>query len=238
MKFSGFLDGYRYLKMRDGVNSLWNGFFLGAVTYGVEFCEDEIKKYIFKMDDYIPKEDDEPTPGRVKKYFLGNFFSRLAIQLLTFPLENIWVRIITDVEPVSKYTGIIDCVQKVFKKEGFHGFYSGFVFAFCQTLLKASFKTLSYYLRLKTEVGCPKSPLMYPFTAAEQVILFAVDTLKVRSIVGLPLVSKNVTGLGIIADVYSGLSVEMISIITELIVLKAYSIISVMSLNELPNFIV
>ena len=47
MKFSGFLDGYRYLKQRDGVNSLWDGFLFGAFTFGIDFCEDEIMKHVF-----------------------------------------------------------------------------------------------------------------------------------------------------------------------------------------------
>ena len=86
MKFSGFLDGYSYLKNRDGVNSLWRGFAAGAIHYAFDFCDDEIMKHIFKMDDYIPKEEHQPTPSKLKKYFLGNFFSKITILIVSYPL--------------------------------------------------------------------------------------------------------------------------------------------------------
>lgn len=158
--------------------------------------------------------------------------------MLTFPLENIWLRIITDVEPVPKYSGILDCIQKVFTNEGLQGFFNGFAWAISKALFKSAVKTLSYYLRLKTENGAAKSILYYPFSVIEETIEYAFDTLKVRSAVGLPLFSKNATGLGKLFDIYSGFSIESYSIITEVFVLKGYSMLSLMSMNELPAFIV
>ena len=78
---------------------------------------------------------------------------------------------------------------------------------------------------------------MYPCTAIENTLIYGLETLKVRSAVGLPLFCNSAKGLGLISDMYSGFSMELCTIAVEMAILKAYGILSEMSLNELPPFI-
>jgi hypothetical protein len=141
IKFTGFFQAYNYFKARDGVNSLWNGYLLGAIFNGIDFCEESIANNICGLEEYIPKDEDKPNKARIARYFKGNLFYMIGSSLLVFPFYNLWIRMMGDIEPVTRFTNIFDCITKVFKNEGIKGFYVGFGFGLLKVITRTFFKT-------------------------------------------------------------------------------------------------
>jgi Mitochondrial carrier protein len=234
IKLTGLMDGYSFLKNRDGVNSLWNGVFFGAIYATIEFCDEEMKKEVFKLEKYIPKEEYEPTPERKLRHFKGNLFYGLAIGVTFYPFYNLWVRMCTDISPVPIYANSLDCVTKVWENEGFKGFYKGFSWYLVKTILKAFFETYNYIHRTKDSFGCAKNNKYYALNGLQSVFRFPLETLVVRSILGLPLLLAGASTVDTVADLYSGFSIEMISVITENLCVFGFTMLSKMLENKLP----
>jgi hypothetical protein len=234
IKLTGLRNGYSFLKLRDGVNSLWNGVFFAAIYGTLEFCDDEIKKDIFKLDKYIPKEEYEPTPERVWRHFKGNLFYGLSFGVALYPIFNLWTRMCTDISTVPIYENSLQCISKVWENEGFRGFYKGFSWYFLKSLVKASFETLTYYLQAKDSHGCARNNKYYILNVLHSLFKYTIETVNTRSILGLPLTLANAPISDAFVDLYSGYSIELLSVVTENILVFAFTKFSAMLENKLP----
>jgi hypothetical protein len=223
IKFKGFLSGYRFMSRRDGVNSLWNGFFLKATIDIFDFVEEDITKKVFKLKDYIPDEEEFPTNDRVIRYFKGNLFTKVLIAASLFPIYNIWVRLSGDPRPVTEFAGVLDCVDKVWKSEGIKGFFKGFSWSLLSTLVSVGMKTLNFKLQTKKNTGQSRKSLMYPLMMIESTVLYGIETIGVRSIIGLPLVAPAAVGFAILPDVYSGFSIKLMLTFIEMGMILGFS---------------
>lgn len=226
IKFTGLSNGYSFFKNRDGVNSLWNGFLFGAVFNIIDFCDEEFQKHIFKLDKYIPKEEDAPNSDRIWRYFKGNLMYQLIVGASLYPIYNMWIRMIGDIEPVAKYANIWDCAAKVWKHEGFRGFYTGFSWGLLKLVTRSVFKTINYIKQTKGNDGTARRPLLYPLQLFEESCVYAIDTIGARAILGLPLLAAGASGIGILPDIFSGFTVQLWSLGPEFLCLWAYTVFS------------
>ncbi len=75
---------------------------------------------------------DRPTMFRRIKDAIGNIyassFTNLAVQSLLYPLECVRMRMETQyfVKSSPRYASAIDCIKRVYRSEGWRGFYRGF----------------------------------------------------------------------------------------------------------------
>jgi solute carrier family 25 carnitine/acylcarnitine transporter 20/29 len=71
------------------------------------------------------------------KTFIYGAISGALLWLITFPIDTVKTKIISDsiIKNSNRYKGIIDCIKKNYKKNGFLSFYSGFSVVFFRGLI-------------------------------------------------------------------------------------------------------
>jgi len=108
----------------------------------------------------------------------SGFCSGIAVTLVGHPFETLKVRLQT--QPIGKdqiYSGLIDCVKKTYKWEGFRGFYTGVSSPLVGQLFlrSAMFLTYGEYLRRMSNNGTRQ--LTYLNYAVGGSVTWAVSTL-------------------------------------------------------------
>lgn len=153
---------------------------------------------------------------------------------MLYPLQNISNRLISDFEAVPNYSGVLDCLAKVYAKEGLIGFYRGFVWQMLLNLLNTTFKTIQYKCRLLNDDEDQTSLKNIPLEITSGIIRSGLQTLILRASIGLPLVAPGATGLGKVWDVFSGLQCSLVNIAIEQALNTGDQLIKME--NQLPPF--
>lgn len=126
-KYKGIGDCFSRVYKEQGFLSFWRGNLANVIRYfptqALNFAfKDTYKKY---LNPYNPKK--EPF-----KFFLGNMASGGAAGatslMFVYPLDFARTRLAADVgkKENREFTGLIDCLMKVFKSDGAVGLYRGF----------------------------------------------------------------------------------------------------------------
>jgi solute carrier family 25 (adenine nucleotide translocator) protein 4/5/6/31 len=127
-KYKGIGDCFSRVYKEQGFASFWRGNLANVIRYfptqALNFAfKDTYKKY---LNPYNPKKE----PG---KFFLGNMASGGAAGAtsLTFvyPLDFARTRLAADVgkgKDNREFSGLVDCITKIFKSDGAYGLYRGF----------------------------------------------------------------------------------------------------------------
>lgn len=126
-RYTGIGDCFSRVIKEQGFGSLWRGNLANVVRYfptqALNFAFKDFYKTIFNP--YNPKDN----PG---KFFIGNCASGGAAGAtslsVVYPLDFARTRLAADVGMGGdrEFTGLVDCLQKMFAKEGAPGLYRGF----------------------------------------------------------------------------------------------------------------
>jgi solute carrier family 25 (adenine nucleotide translocator) protein 4/5/6/31 len=118
-QFNGLIDVYKKTYATDGISGLYRGFVIscvGIVIYrGLYFgIYDSVKPML---------------PGDLKDNILANFALGWGVTvgagLASYPLDTIRRRMMMTSGEAEKYSGSIDCAQKILAKEGVGSFFKG-----------------------------------------------------------------------------------------------------------------
>ena len=128
-QYNGIGDCFSRVVAEQGVLALWRGNLANVIRYfptqALNFaCKDTYKKYLCP---YNPK--TEPV-----KFFAGNMASGGAAGATSlcfvYPLDFARTRLAADVgsgpEGKREFNGLVDCLKKIFVKDGMGGLYQGF----------------------------------------------------------------------------------------------------------------
>ena len=126
-RYNGIGDCFRTVASEQGIASLWRGNLANVIRYfptqALNFaCKDFYKKTLCP---YNPKTE----PG---KFFIGNCASGGAAGATSlcfvYPLDFARTRLAADVGSGKEreFSGLVDCLTKIAKKDGVNGLYQGF----------------------------------------------------------------------------------------------------------------
>lgn len=126
-RYNGIGDCFKRVVSEQGFASLWRGNLANVIRYfptqALNFAFKDFYKSIFNP--YNPKTD----PG---KFFIGNCMSGGAAGAtslcVVYPLDFARTRLAADVGSGGEreFNGLVDCIMKIFKKDGPQGLYRGF----------------------------------------------------------------------------------------------------------------
>lgn len=126
-RYNGIGDCFKRVINEQGFSSLWRGNMANVIRYfptqALNFAFKDFYKTIFNP--YNPKTD----PG---KFFVGNCMSGGAAGAtslcVVYPLDFARTRLAADVGSGGEreFNGLVDCIKKIFQKDGPQGLYRGF----------------------------------------------------------------------------------------------------------------
>lgn len=126
-QYKGIMDAFIRIPKEQGVLSLWRGNLANVIRYfptqALNFAFKDKYKQIFVRHD--PKTD-------FWKFFMGNLASGGAAGatslLFVYPLDFARTRLAADVGKGTsrEFTGLGDCIKKVYRSDGMKGLYRGF----------------------------------------------------------------------------------------------------------------
>ncbi|CAK63141.1 unnamed protein product (macronuclear) [Paramecium tetraurelia] len=126
-KYNGIIDCFSRILKEEGLSAFWRGNFPNIIRFfpaqALSFAFKDTYKQIFIQ--YDPKK--QPI-----RFFLSNIAAGGAAGatslLLVYPLDFARTRLAVDIgkQAERQFTGLTDCLSKMYKSDGFIGLYRGF----------------------------------------------------------------------------------------------------------------
>jgi solute carrier family 25 (adenine nucleotide translocator) protein 4/5/6/31 len=127
-KYTGIVDCLTRVPKEEGISAFWRGNLANVIRYfptqALNFAFKDTYKKIFCP--YNPKTE-------FWKFFFGNLASGGAAGatslMVVYPLDFARTRLAADVGKTGaerQFTGLVDCLTKVYKSDGYKGLYQGF----------------------------------------------------------------------------------------------------------------
>ncbi|RKP08977.1 mitochondrial carrier domain-containing protein [Thamnocephalis sphaerospora] len=125
--YRGLVDGLSLIARREGIRGLYKGMVpaLFGVSHGaLQFMAYEDLKR--RRIDANPSRDKERLVSSTVEYMIMASTSKLFATISTYPYQVLRSRL-QNQQTESKYTGVVDAIRKIYRLEGFLGFYKGLV---------------------------------------------------------------------------------------------------------------
>ena len=154
IRMNSSLDYYAYFKKRDGTYRIWNCFWSGSLDTVLESVSESLKGYL--LNDVLKFTDSslvDPTTGELPKISakkaLRFLFVCFGVDIITAIIDNpfalLWVRMVSDYEPVPQYDHIVDCWCKTVEKDGFLGLFKSLGWSILGRFVESATNALLYY---------------------------------------------------------------------------------------------
>ncbi|KAI7887896.1 mitochondrial carrier domain-containing protein [Mucor mucedo] len=128
--YNGLFDGLKRLYMEEGVKGLYRGIVpaLFGVSHGaIQFMayeEMKKKRNELRQAKGISASDEHNTQLSQTEYIVMAAASKVTASVITYPYQVLKSRLQNHATSET-YTGVIDCGKKIYKAEGYIGFYKG-----------------------------------------------------------------------------------------------------------------
>lgn len=197
-------SAFKHILNRDGFFS----FYVGCIPYTayliIKGRFDTFKFDDYQIEGYVPKNESVNTKENLFNFFIGGVSLGFLGTLVAYPLWNIAIRMMLDIEPVRQYENFRDCVMKVYESEGFIGFFKGVQYDLVYDVFNAALKTLKFYLKMENNQN--EVVKHYPnlaLTFFEMNITYAFEVMKSRAVIGYEW-PQNLGLFGFLGEIYTG----------------------------------
>jgi len=186
-KYKGIVDVFVRVPKEEGFGAFWRGNLANVIRYfptqALNFAFKDQYKRIFCP--YDPRKE-------FWKFFFGNLASGGAAGatslLFVYPLDFARTRLAADVgkgKEDRQFTGLVDCVGKIYKSDGLKGLYQGFSISVLGIIIyRACY--FGGYDTAKKSIMRDDSPILYKFfvaqcvTAVSGLVSYPLDTVRRR----------------------------------------------------------
>lgn len=186
-KYTGIIDCFSRVTKEEGVNALWRGNMANVIRYfptqALNFAfKDTYKKWLCP---YNPK-------TQKGLFFMGNVLSGGAAgatsSLFVYPLDFARTRLAADIGKSDRqFNGLVDCLTKIHKTDGFKGLYQGFGVSVLGIMVYRGFYFGSYDTAKQTIFILPgmnniavKFLVAQCITAGAGIVSYPLDTVRRR----------------------------------------------------------
>ena len=186
--YKGIMDVLVRVPKEEGFGAFWRGNLANVIRYfptqALNFAFKDTYKKIFCP--YNPKTE-------FWKFFFGNLASGGAAGatslMVVYPLDFARTRLAADVGKTGaerQFTGLVDCLTKVYKSDGYKGLYQGFGISVLGIIAYRACYFGGYDTAKRTLLSDPKTSVLFKFLVAQVVttvsglISYPLDTVRRR----------------------------------------------------------
>ncbi|KAF7124882.1 hypothetical protein RHSIM_Rhsim12G0085800 [Rhododendron simsii] len=148
--YNGIFSALGRIAREEGIHGLYSGLLpslAGLSHVAIQFpLYEKMKSYYAKKDNTTP---DKLRPGRL---VIASSISKVVASIMTYPHEVVRSRLQEQGQARNsevRYDGVIDCVKKVYEKDGIRGFYRGCATNLLRTTPSAVITFTSYEMILR-----------------------------------------------------------------------------------------
>jgi solute carrier family 25 (adenine nucleotide translocator) protein 4/5/6/31 len=187
-KYTGIVDCLTRVPKEEGISAFWRGNLANVIRYfptqALNFAFKDTYKKIFCP--YNPKTE-------FWKFFFGNLASGGAAGatslMVVYPLDFARTRLAADVGKTGaerQFTGLVDCLTKVYKSDGYKGLYQGFGVSVLGIIAYRACYFGGYDTLKRVLFSEGKTSILFKFlvaqvvTAASGLVSYPLDTVRRR----------------------------------------------------------
>jgi solute carrier family 25 (adenine nucleotide translocator) protein 4/5/6/31 len=187
-KYTGIVDCLTRVPKEEGVSAFWRGNLANVIRYfptqALNFAFKDTYKKVFCP--YNPKTE-------FWKFFFGNLASGGAAGatslMVVYPLDFARTRLAADVGKTGaerQFTGLVDCLTKVYKSDGYKGLYQGFGVSVLGIIAYRACYFGGYDTLKRVLFSEGKTSILFKFlvaqvvTAASGLVSYPLDTVRRR----------------------------------------------------------
>lgn len=197
-----------WIIQRDGLLSLWRGTLSGIlITQEILIQQDILKKLMKKYP--IPERDAPKSWEKFFKNWLLNFSVQSIGILVVYPIYTIYFKMMDDIEPVRKYSGILDCLIQIFNEGGIKGIYKGFNIRILKIFIDTFLSSIAYNYGIKGENDLKKDHKYFIVTILSALITYPLDSQNAKAILGYKDLEVSSGVFGWISDNMRGALIEL-----------------------------